>query len=170
MPRYQTAWTCGSKDNDPLFLEIGASALELDGRGAESFGNVLVGGEALEIDGVEHGKHVHGDVKRCLGIVDEVADNGVVLAEIAVAGDKAKDLIGEARHCSESFDFLVGEAGRLKDRALDNFVVVANERAARFRAAFHRELHTLRDGHFRQALNQSLPPLDVGFNRGCGFR
>jgi len=26
------------------------------------FGNVLVGGEALEIDGVEHGEHVHGDV------------------------------------------------------------------------------------------------------------
>src|SRR5256885_13675537 len=95
--------------NDPLFLEIGAGALELDGRGAESFGNVLVGSKALEIDGVEHGKHVHGDVKRCLGIVDEVADNGVVLAEIAVAGDKAKDLIGEARHCSESFDFLVGD-------------------------------------------------------------
>ena len=70
-----------------LLFEISAGALELDGRGAESFGNVFVGGEALEVDGVEHGKHVHGDVKRRLGIVDEIADHGVVLAEIAIAGD-----------------------------------------------------------------------------------
>ncbi len=53
---------------------------------------------------------------------------------------------------------------------LDDLVVVADERAARFRAALHGELHTLRDGHFRQTLNQSLPPCSVGFNRSCGFR
>ena len=113
---------------------------------------------------------MHGDVKRRLGIVDEIADNGVVLAEIAVAGDEAKNLIGEAGHCREGFDFLVGEAGRLENRALDNFVVVANERAARLRAAFHGELHALRDSHFRQTLNQSLAPGKVRFNRSRGFR
>ena len=69
----------------------------------------------------------------------------------------------------QGFHFLVGEAGRLENGTLDNFVVVANERAARLRAAFHRELHTLRDGHFRQTLNQSLPPRDVRFNRSSGF-
>ncbi len=53
---------------------------------------------------------------------------------------------------------------------LDDLVVVADERAARFGAALHGELHTLRDGHFRQTLNQSLPPCSVGFNRSCGFR
>src|SRR5437879_11234932 len=101
--------------------------MELDGRGAKSFGNVFVGGEALEIDGVEHGKHMHGDVKRCLGIVDEIADHSVVLAKIAVAGDEAKNLIREAGHCSEGLHFLVGEAGRLENGTLDNSVVVANE-------------------------------------------
>jgi hypothetical protein len=35
-----------------LFLKICSGALEFHGRGAESFGNVLVGGQALEIDGV----------------------------------------------------------------------------------------------------------------------
>ena len=54
--------------------------------------------------------------------------------------------------------------------ALDDLVVVADECAARFGATLHGELHTLRDGHFRQTLNQSLPPCSVGFNRSCGFR
>src|SRR5258708_36385500 len=94
-----------------LLFEFRARALEFHGRGAESFGNVLVGGEAVEIDGVEHGGHVDGDVERRLGIVDEVADNGGVLAEIAVTGDEAKNLIGEAGPGSEGFYFLVCEAG-----------------------------------------------------------
>ena len=153
-----------------LFFELRAGALELDGRGAESFGNVFVGGEALEVHGVEHGKHVHGDIKRRLGIVDEIADNGVVLAEIAVAGDQAKNLIGEAGHRGEGFHFLVGEARGLQHGALDDLVVVADERAAGFRTTLHGELHTLRNGHFRQTLNQSLSPCRVGFNRSCGFR
>jgi len=45
-----------------------------------------------------------------------------------------------------------------------------NERAARLRAAFHGELHALRDGHFRQTLNQGLAPGKIGFNGSCGFR
>jgi len=47
----------------------------------------------FEIDGVEHGEHVHGDVKRRLGIVMRLRTNGVVLAEITVAGSEAKNLI-----------------------------------------------------------------------------
>ena len=112
---------------------------------------------------------MHGDVKRRLGIVDEVADDGIVLAEIAVAGDEAKNLVGETGHRSEGFHFLVGEARGLQHGALDDLVVVADECAARFGAALHGELHTLRDGHFRETLNQSLPPYSVGFNRSCGF-
>src|SRR5260370_33976210 len=37
-----------------LFFHFHARSVELDGRGAQRFGNVLVGGEALQIDGVQH--------------------------------------------------------------------------------------------------------------------
>src|SRR5204863_4891820 len=118
--------------NCRLFLEVGPRALEFHGCGAESLRNVLIGGEALEVDGVEHGEHVKGDVQRRLGIVDEIAYHGIVLAEIAVAGDEAKDFIGKAGHRSKSLDFLIGEAWRLQHGALHNFVAVADQRAARF--------------------------------------
>jgi hypothetical protein len=51
-----------SSNSNSLFLELGARALKFQGCGAESFGNILVSGETLEVDGVQHLKHVHGDV------------------------------------------------------------------------------------------------------------
>src|SRR5205814_8213857 len=49
--------------NCRLFLEVGPRALEFHGRSAESFRNVFIRREALEVDGVEHGEHVKGDVQ-----------------------------------------------------------------------------------------------------------
>src|SRR6266446_4455401 len=89
------------KEIDGLFLEFEARAMELVGRGAQSLGNILVCGEALQVDGVENRKHVQADIDRSLGIVDEVADDRIVLAEIAVVGDEPQDFIGEAGHRSK---------------------------------------------------------------------
>src|SRR6266852_1474222 len=118
-----------------LFLEFEARAMELVGCGAQSFGNILVRGEALQVDGVENRKHVQADIDRSLGIVDQITDERIVFAEIAVVGDEPKDFIGEAGHGGKGFDFLISEARRLEHGALDNFVVIADERASRFGAA-----------------------------------
>src|SRR6266850_3692212 len=152
-----------------LFLEFEARAMELVGGGSQSFGNILVRSEALQVDGVENRKHVQADIERSLGIVDQITDDRIVFAEIAVVGDEPKDFIGEAGHGGKGFDFLIGEARRLEHGALDNFVVVADERTARFGATLHGELHALRDGHFREALNEGLPSGKVGFDRRCSF-
>src|ERR1700693_4058616 len=56
------------KEIDGLFLEFEARALKLVGGRAQSFRNVLVGGEALQIDGVQNRKHVQSDIERSLGI------------------------------------------------------------------------------------------------------
>ena len=95
-----------------LFFLFGAGALEFEGGGTQSLGNVFVGGEALEVHGVQDREHVESDVERRFGVVDQVADHGVVLAKIAVVGDETKDFVGEAGHGSEGFDFLIGEARR----------------------------------------------------------
>src|SRR5260370_35992654 len=121
-----------SSNEKRLFPEFNTRALELHGRGAESFGNILVGGEAFEVHGVEHGKHVQGNVERSFWIVDEVADNRIVLAEMAVTCDDAKNFIREAGHGSEGLHFLVREARGLQHGALDDLVAVADERASRF--------------------------------------
>src|SRR4029077_11835302 len=112
LSRWRNLWE--ERGRAILFLELGARALELHGCGAESFRNVLIAGKALQVNGVEHGKHVQGDVERRLGIVDEVADDSIVLAESAIAGYEAKDLICQARHRSEGLDFLIGEARGLQ--------------------------------------------------------
>jgi hypothetical protein len=113
--------------------------VELESCGAERFRDVLVGCEFLEVSGVEHGEHVEGNIERRFGIVHEIADDGVVFAEIAVVGNEAKDFVGEAGHGGESFHFLFGEARRLQDCALDDFVCVADERAARVGTALDGE-------------------------------
>ncbi len=87
------------------------------------------------------------NVERNLGIIDEVADNRVVLPEITVVGDQAQNLIGEAGHRGEGFHFLVGEPRGLQHGALDHFIAVADERASRFRSALDGELHALRNRH-----------------------
>ena len=81
-----------------LLLEFEARAMELVGGRAQSFGNIFVRGETLQVDGVENRKHVQADIDRSLGIVDEIAHDRVVLAEIAVVGDESQDFIGEAGH------------------------------------------------------------------------
>ncbi len=110
-------------------------------------------------------RHVQGS----FGIVDEVAHNRVVLAKHPVAGDEPEDFVGEAGHGSESFHFLIGQAGRLKNGALDDLVGVADECSAGLRAALDGVLDALRDGHFSNALDQSLTFCGVGFRRGCGI-
>ena len=72
--------------------------MELVGGGAQSFGNIFVGGEAFQVDGVENRKHVQADIDWRLGIVDEIAHDRIVLAKIAVVGDESQDFIGEAGH------------------------------------------------------------------------
>ena len=115
----------GMEEIGGLFLEFGASAMELVGGAPQSFGNVLVRGEPLEVDGVENWKHMQADIERSLGIVDEIADDGIVFAEIAVVGDNSKDFIGEAGHRSKGLDFLIGKARRLQNRTLDHLVAIA---------------------------------------------
>ena len=58
----------------------------------------------------------------------------------------------------------------MKNSALDDLVIVADEGAARFRAALHGELNALGYGHFGEALEKRLAPGHVGFRRGSGFR
>src|SRR5258707_1364441 len=70
---------------------------------------------------------------------------------------------------SEARRTLIRDNNKVVHGALHNFVIVADERAARFGTALHGELHTLRDGHFREALNESLAPGKVGFRRSGGF-
>ena len=112
---------------------------------------------------------MQADVERRLGIVDEVANDAVVLPKYAVAGDEPKNLIGEAGHGRKGLDFLIRQAWRLQHRALHDLVGVANQCASRFRLALHGELHPLRYRHFRQSLNQSLPSRDVRLHRRGGF-
>ena len=71
-----------------LFLEFGACAVKLVRGGAQSFGNILVRGETLQVDGVENRKHVQADIERSLGIVDQITDDCIVFAEITVVGDE----------------------------------------------------------------------------------
>ena len=149
---------------------LNASTLELESGGAESFGDIFVGGEALEVLGVDHGKDVERDVERRFGIVEEVADDRVILPEIAVPGNQTKNLIGEARHRRKGLHFLVGQPGGLENGALHDFVAVADERAPRVGVALDGVLHTLGDGHFGDALDESLTPRGVGFGHGGGFR
>src|SRR6266850_4920873 len=101
-----------------LLLEFEARAMELVGGGAQSFGNIFVRGETLQVDGVENRKHVQADIDRSLGIVDEIAHDRIVLAEIAVVGDESQDFIGEAGHRSKRLDFLIRQPRRLQYRAL----------------------------------------------------
>jgi len=122
--------------------------LEFHGGGTQRFGNILVGGEALQILSVKHGEHVESDVEGRFGIVDEIADDDVVLAKGAVASDEAENLIREAGHGGKGFDFLVGEARGLQNGTLNDFVGIADQGAAGVRAPFNGELHALRDGHF----------------------
>ena len=143
--------------------------MELESCGAERFRDVFVGCEFLEVRGVKHGEHVEGNVERRFGIVHEIADNGVVFAEIAVVRDEAKDFVGEAGHGGESFDFLLGEARRLQDGALDDFVCVTDECAARFGASLDGKLDALSYGHLGKALQQRLTPHGVGLRFGGGF-
>ena len=110
-----------------------------------------------------------GDVEGELGIIDEVPDDGVVLAKDAIGGDKTKDFVSEIGHGSESFDFLIGEARGLKDGALNDFVRVADERTAGLGTAFDGELNALGDGHFGDLLKKGLTALNVGFRFGGGL-
>jgi len=153
-----------------LFFEVGASALEFQRGGAERFGDIFVHGQALEVRGVEHGEHVQGDVERRFGVVEEIADDGVVFAKFAVVGDHAKDFVGEVGHGRESLDFLVGEARGLQYGALHDFIVVADKGAAGFGGAFDGELHALSHGHFGDTLQKGLAASVVGLRGRCSFR
>jgi hypothetical protein len=125
---YCWGWSCGCAGRGAgrkaggyecgLFFEFGAGALEFIGGGAEGFGDVFVAAEFFEVDGVDDGEKVEGDVERSFGVVEEVADDVVIFFEFAVAGDEAEDLVGKSGHGGESFDFLVGKLGRLQDGAL----------------------------------------------------
>jgi hypothetical protein len=149
-----------------LFLQVGASANELSSGSAQSFGDVFVNGELFEVGGVKQRKHVQGYVQRAFGIVHQVAHNHIILAEDAIAGDEPQNLVGQVGHSSESFDFLIGEARRLQDGALHNFIGIANQGAASVGTAFHGKLHALRNGHFADLLEQGHAALRIGF----GFR
>src|SRR6267143_4119057 len=120
----QGGTSTGMKENGGLFLEFEARAMELVGGGAQSLGNVLVRGEALQVDGVKNRQHVEADIERSLGIVDEIANDRIVFAEIAIVGDESKDFIGEAGHRSEGLDLPIRQPWGLQYRALDDLVVV----------------------------------------------
>jgi hypothetical protein len=159
----------GGNSRERLLLAFSALALEFESRGAKCFRNVFVHGELLEVDGVDHGEQVERDVEGKFGVVDEIADDRVVLAEDAVGGDETQNFVGEIGHGSERFDLLISEARRLQHGALNDFVGVANECAARFGAAFDGELNALGDGHFGDLLEKRLAALDVGLGFGSGF-
>src|SRR2546421_562447 len=76
-----------------LFLLFRASALKFVSRGAKRLGNVLVDCEALQILRVQHGQHMQGNVQRSFRIVDQVADNDIILAKHAIAGDEPQDYV-----------------------------------------------------------------------------
>ena len=143
--------------------------MELESCGAERLRDVLVGCEFLEVHGVEHREHVERNVEGRFGIVHEIADDGIVFAEIAVVGNEAKNFVGEAGHGGESFDFLLGEARRLQDGALDDFVGVTDERAPRVGTSLDGELDALGHGHLGKALKQRLAPRGVRLCFGGGF-
>ena len=109
-------------------------------------------------------------IKAKEGIVEEVADDRVILPEIAVPGNQTQNLIGEDGHRRKGLHFLVGQPRGLEDCALHDFVAVADERAPRVGAALDGVLHALGDGHFGDALDESLTPRGVGFGHGGGFR
>src|SRR5579859_1761212 len=113
------SWETTSNSLEILLFVFGALALELKGSGTEGLRNVFVHGEPFEVDGVNHGQQMQRDVERELGVVDEIADDGVVFAEDAIGGDQAKNFVGKVGHGGEGFDFLVSEARGLEDGALD---------------------------------------------------
>ncbi len=157
----------GSNSGEALLLVFGALALELEGGSAEGFGHVLVHGEFFEVNGIDHRKKVKRDVEGEFRVVDKVSNDGVVFAKDAIGGDETKDLVGKVGHGSEGFHFLIGEARGLENGALDNFIGVADERAASLGTALNGELHALGNGHFGDLLEKCLTALDVGF-RVCG--
>jgi len=72
------------------FLSSVPRALEFHGRSAESFGKRFVEVRRLRSTAFEHGEHVQGDVSGDLGLLMRFADDRIVLAEIAVAGDRGE--------------------------------------------------------------------------------
>lgn len=152
-----------------LILGYGALALKFDGRSAKGFRDILVHGQFLEIHGIDDGKKMQGNVERQLWIVDEITDNDVILAERAIGGDEAKNLVRKIGHSSKSFHFLFGEARRLEDCALDDLVAVTNKSATGLGAAFDRELNSLRHGHFCNLLQEGLATLNIGLGFCGGF-
>ena len=149
---------------------LGTRTDEFGGAAAEGIGNVFVHREFFEVHGIEEGEHVEGDVERSLGIVHEIADYDVIFAEDAIAGDEAKDFVGETGHSGEGFDFLIGESWRLQDGALNDFAAVADQRAASIGSAFYGELDTLGNGHARDLLEKRLASRGIrfGFRGGVG--
>ena len=96
-----------------LSLVFLALTLEFVGCGAQGFGNVFVGAKFLEVERVEHGQHVQGDIQGRFGIVRQVAHDDVIFAEVAVLGDETQDFVGKAGHGREGLHFLVGQTRRL---------------------------------------------------------
>ena len=142
---------------------VGAGADELGGTGAEGVGNVLVEGELLQVDGIQQRQHVESDIEGSFGVVHEIANHDITLAESAITGDQAKDFITEAGHGREGFDFLIGQPRRLQNGALNHLAAVADESAASLGTAFDGELNALRDGHASDLLEESLAAAGVGF-------
>jgi len=151
-----------------LAFLFGAGAHQLGGGGAEGVGDIFVHGKLFEVDGIEEGKHVEGNVERSFGIVHEIADDDVILAEDAIASDEAEDFVSETGHGGEGFDFLIGEAGGLEDGSLDDFATVADESTARVGTAFYRELDALGNSHTRDLLEKSLAATRIRFGVGSG--
>src|SRR5271165_6389898 len=129
-----------SREVQMLFFQFGARANELRGGGAQRFRDIFVRGQPLQVQRVQHGKHVERDVQWGLRIVHQVPNDYIVFPECAVAGDQAKNFIRQVRHGGKGFNFLVRKARRLQHGALHDLVAVTNQRPASLGAAFHPEL------------------------------
>src|SRR5205809_7519581 len=91
LPERKDLWI---QRTDRLFLEFRARPLKLHGRSAESFGNVFVRSEPLEVDGVKHGEMVMGTSRGRLGLLIGLRTKGEVLRELRFAGMSRRILSG----------------------------------------------------------------------------
>src|SRR5271165_7499715 len=75
-----------------------ALALQAHCRGAQRVGDIFAGGQDLEVQGLDVRQEVQGHFQRGFWVEDQRADNGVVLAELAIVGDQAKRFLADGGH------------------------------------------------------------------------
>src|SRR5713226_5143712 len=131
-------------------------------------GTFLLVVRSLRSMGLRSGSMCRETSKGVLGLFIRLRTS-VVFAEIAVVGNRAEGFIREVGHGGEGFDFALAQAGRGQNGALNDFIGIANERAAFLRASLESELDLLRDVHGGQPLEERLAPHRVGLGDGSSF-